>query len=33
MGAATEAAAKANPKQKFAIVDCSYSSGCLTGTA
>ena len=29
MGAATEAAAKANPKQKFAIVDCSYSSGCL----
>ena len=33
MGAATEAAAKANPKQKFAIVDCSYSSHCLTGTA
>jgi len=32
MGAATEAAAKANPTQKFAIVDCSYSSGCLTGT-
>ena len=32
MGASTEAAAKANPKQKFAIVDCSYSSGCLTGT-
>ncbi len=32
MGAATEAAAKANPKQKFAIVDCSYASGCLTGT-
>jgi basic membrane protein A len=31
MGASTEAAAKANPKQKFAIVDCSYSSGCLTG--
>jgi basic membrane protein A and related proteins len=31
MGSATEAAAKANPKQKFAIVDCSYSSGCLTG--
>src|SRR5215510_13302132 len=26
MGSATEAAAKANPKQKFAIVDCSYSS-------
>ncbi len=32
MGAATEAAAKANPSQKFAIVDCSYASGCLTGT-
>ncbi|HUL28305.1 MAG TPA: BMP family ABC transporter substrate-binding protein [Streptosporangiaceae bacterium] len=32
MGPATEAAAKANPKQKFAIVDCSYSSDCLTGT-
>jgi basic membrane protein A and related proteins len=32
MGSSTEAAAKANPKQKFAIVDCSYSSGCLTGT-
>ena len=32
MGAATEAAAKANPTQKFAIVDCSYASGCLTGT-
>jgi basic membrane protein A len=31
MGAATEAAAKANPHVKFAIVDCSYSSGCLTG--
>jgi basic membrane protein A and related proteins len=31
MGASTEAAAKANPKQKFAIVDCSYSSQCLTG--
>jgi basic membrane protein A len=31
MGSATEAAAKANPKQKFAIVDCSYNSGCLTG--
>jgi basic membrane protein A and related proteins len=29
MGAATEAAAKANPKQKFAIVDCSYASACL----
>jgi basic membrane protein A and related proteins len=32
MGAATEAAAKANPNQKFAIVDCSYATGCLTGT-
>ena len=32
MGAATEAAAKAHPSQKFAIVDCSYASGCLTGT-
>jgi basic membrane protein A len=31
MGAATEAAAKANPDQKFAIVDCSYKTGCLTG--
>jgi basic membrane protein A and related proteins len=31
MAAATEAAAKANPHQKFAIVDCSYASGCLTG--
>jgi basic membrane protein A and related proteins len=29
MGSATEAAAKANPKQKFAIVDCSYASECL----
>jgi basic membrane protein A and related proteins len=32
MGAATEAAAKANPDQKFAIVDCSYATQCLTGT-
>jgi len=31
MGSATEAAAKANPKQKFAIVDCSYASACMTG--
>jgi basic membrane protein A and related proteins len=31
MADATEAAAKANPKQKFAIVDCSYASDCLTG--
>ena len=29
MNTATEAAAKANPKQKFAIVDCSYASACL----
>jgi basic membrane protein A len=32
MADATEAAAKANPTQKFAIVDCSYASDCLTGT-
>jgi basic membrane protein A len=32
MAAATETAAKANPSQKFAIVDCSYASDCLTGT-
>jgi basic membrane protein A len=32
MGAATETSAKAHPTQKFAIVDCSYASGCLTGT-
>ncbi len=32
MGPATEAAAKAHPGQKFAIVDCSYASACLTGT-
>jgi basic membrane protein A len=31
MAGATEAAAKANPKQKFAIVDCSYASECLSG--
>jgi len=31
MADATEAAAKANPKQDFAIVDCSYASECLTG--
>ena len=29
MGPATEAAAKANPHAKFAIVDCSYASQCL----
>jgi len=32
MANATEAAAKANPTQKFAIVDCSYASFCLSGT-
>jgi basic membrane protein A and related proteins len=32
MADATEAAAKANPSQKFAIVDCSYASECLSGT-
>src|SRR6202034_4124577 len=31
MAAATESAAKANPSQNFAIVDCSYASECLTG--
>ena len=31
MAGATEAAAKANPHQKFAIVDCSYASFCLSG--
>jgi basic membrane protein A and related proteins len=31
MADATENAAKANPTQDFAIVDCSYASGCLTG--
>jgi basic membrane protein A and related proteins len=31
MAAATESAAKANPTQDFAIVDCSYASECLTG--
>ena len=29
MAAVTQTAAKKNPKQKFAIVDCSYASGCL----
>ena len=32
MGPSTESAAKANPSVKFAIVACSYLSGCLTGT-
>jgi basic membrane protein A and related proteins len=31
MADATEAAAKANPTQDFAIVDCSYASDCLSG--
>jgi basic membrane protein A and related proteins len=31
MGAATESAATAHPSQPFAIVDCSYVSGCITG--
>src|SRR5215472_6532565 len=31
MGAATEAAAKAHPHRRFAIVDCTYRSGCLSG--
>jgi basic membrane protein A len=31
MASATESAAKANPHQDFAIVDCSYASQCLTG--
>jgi basic membrane protein A and related proteins len=30
MASATETAAKANPNQKFAIVDCSYASQCLS---
>ena len=30
MGAATQSAALADPKQKFAIVDCSYASFCLS---
>ncbi|MFY9778562.1 MAG: BMP family ABC transporter substrate-binding protein [Trebonia sp.] len=32
MASATESAAGKNPSQHFAIVDCSYGSGCLTGT-
>jgi basic membrane protein A len=31
MADATEAAARANPRQKFAIVDCTYMSECLAG--
>jgi basic membrane protein A len=30
MGPQTQSAALANPKQKFAIVDCSYASFCLS---
>src|SRR5215472_11092045 len=30
MGPATQSAALADPKQKFAIVDCSYASLCLS---
>jgi basic membrane protein A len=30
MGPATQSAALSNPKQKFAIVDCSYASFCLS---
>jgi len=32
MARATELAAKAHPRFKFAIVGCSYQSHCLTGT-
>jgi basic membrane protein A len=31
MGPATEHAALAHPGRRFAIVDCTYASGCLTG--
>ena len=31
MASVTENAANANPKVKFAIVACTYQSGCLTG--
>ena len=33
MGPATQSAALADPKQKFAIVDCSYASFCLSTKA
>jgi basic membrane protein A and related proteins len=33
MGPATQSAALANPKEKFAIVDCSYASFCLSTKA
>jgi basic membrane protein A and related proteins len=32
MASVTELAAKDNPSVRFAIVACSYRSGCLTGT-
>ena len=32
MAGATEAAAKADPKQKFATLDCLDASFCLSGT-
>jgi basic membrane protein A and related proteins len=32
LNTATESAAKSHASQNFAIVDCSYASGCLTGT-
>ena len=31
MGRATESAAEAHPRRHFAIVDCTYRSGCLAG--
>jgi hypothetical protein len=31
MAEVTENAAKFNPHANFAIVDCSFASGCLTG--
>jgi basic membrane protein A and related proteins len=31
MAPITKSAAKANPRARFAIVDCSYQSHCLTG--
>jgi basic membrane protein A len=31
MGSATEQAANAHPRHKFAIVDCTYASSCLVG--
>ena len=31
MAPSTEQAAKVNPKRNFAILDCTYASGCLKG--